>query len=188
MRKRQTRMDPIELDGSDRAIVQCLLGDARKAISTISKDLGMSESTVRSRLKRLMARGLIQFDITTDPYQFGYSVWAMLEIHVELPKIREVVELISREPRIHMIGIMSGAYDIFAATVVRSNWDLVELITNRLSKIPGITRVSSSTILEVVKRGVNFGFPESVYEGISNNTRSQSTGSGAAVRAKRKHI
>jgi hypothetical protein len=73
--------------------------------------------------------------------------------------------MIKREPRVHMVGIMSGAYDIFAASVVRSNQDLVELIANRLSKIPGITRISSSTILEMVKRKTNFGFPESVYDG-----------------------
>ena len=133
-------------------------------MTLIAKDVGVSESTVRNRLKRFAAHKIVNFELTTDPLRFGYSVWAMLEINVELPKIREVAELISREPRIHMVGITTGAYDIFAASIVRSNQDLMDLIANRLSKIAGITRVASSTILEMVKRRTNFGFPETVYE------------------------
>ena len=133
-------------------------------MTLIAKDVGVSESTVRNRLKRFTAHKIMNFELTTDPLRFGYSVWAMLEINVELPKIREVAELISREPRIHMVGITTGAYDIFAASIVRSNQELMDLIANRLSKIPGITRVASSTILEMVKRRTNFGFPETVYE------------------------
>jgi Lrp/AsnC family transcriptional regulator for asnA, asnC and gidA len=165
MRKAQReRTYRIELDGTDLAIVRSLLPNARKSVTLIAKEVRVSESTVRNRLKKFATNKVMDFELTTDPLRFGYSVWAMLEIHVELPKIREVAELISREPRIHMVGITTGAYDIFAASVVRSNQELVELITNRLSKIPGITRVSSSTILEMVKRKTNFGFPETVYE------------------------
>jgi Lrp/AsnC family transcriptional regulator for asnA, asnC and gidA len=171
MRKTQVPKSAIDLDSTDLSILNCLLGDARRSVTLIAKDVGVSESTVRNRLKKLVAEGLIEFDVTTDPYRFGYAVWAMLEIHVELPRIRAVAELISREPRVHMVGIMSGAYEIFAATVVRSNQDLVELITNRLSKIPGITRVSSSTILEIVKRKVNFGFPEAAYKALDESRR-----------------
>ena len=184
MRNSQSAPHLIDLDATDLAIVRCLLGDARKPVTSISEEVGVSESTVRNRLKKLVAEQVIEFDLMTDPYRFGYSMWAMLEIHVELPRIRAVAELISREPRVHMVGIMTGAYDIFAATVVRSNQDLVELITNRLSKIPGITRISSSTILEVVKRTVNFGFPELVYEGLSRNSRSDALVHRAKLRRK----
>ena len=164
MRKTQNDGGRIELDSTDLGIIRSLLPNSRKAVTMIAKEVRVSESTVRNRLKKFAAMHLMEFELTTDPLRFGYSVWAMLEIHVELPKIREVAELIRREPRIHMVGIMSGAYDIFAASVVRSNQELVELIANRLSKISGITRITSSTILEMVKRRTNFGFPELVYE------------------------
>ena len=62
----------------------------------------------------------------------------------------------------HLVGIMSGAYDIYAGAVLRSNEELVDLITRRLSQIPGIIRISTSTMLEMVKRTVSFGFPDTV--------------------------
>ena len=173
MRDKLKAQKHFSLDAADMSIVRCLLRDGRRPVTLIANDLGISELTVRNRLNRLVRERIIEFDVTTNPYQFGYSMWAMLEIHVELPRIRAVAELISREPRVHMVGIMTGAYDIFAAAVVRSNQDLVELIANRFSKIPGIMRVSSSTVLELVKRTVNFGFPESVYERPERNARSE---------------
>lgn len=184
MRKSQKESSLIELDSVDLAIIRSLLPNARKPVTLIAKEVRVSESTVRNRLKKFAAKRLMEFELTTDPLRFGYSVWAMLEIHVELPKIREVAELISREPRVHMVGIMAGAYDIFAASVVRSNQELVELIANRLSKISGITRITSSTILEMVKRRTNFGFPESVYERRDGDSRMGPLVGGGRVRGK----
>jgi Lrp/AsnC family transcriptional regulator, regulator for asnA, asnC and gidA len=186
MRKPQKAGPHIELDPTDLAIIRSLLPNSRKPVTLIAKEVRVSESTVRNRIKKLAAEQAMEFELTTDPLRFGYSVWAMLEIHVELPKIREVAELISREPRVHMVGIMSGAYDIFAASVVRSNQDLVELITNRLSKISGITRITSSTILEMVKRRTNFGFPESVYERRSGDSRAEPLVGSPKLRGKSK--
>ena len=164
MRKSQSKAaQQVTADRLDIEILRCLLGDSRRPVSSIAEDVRVSESTVRNRLKKLVSNGLVNFGVTTDPRKFGHQVWAMLEINVELPKIRSVADRISMEPRVHMVGITSGAYDIFAATVLRSNEDLIDLIANRLSKIPGITRVSSSTILEMVKRRTDFGFPEAVY-------------------------
>lgn len=180
MRKTLDPNAPVNLDFTDLAIIRSLLPNSRKPVTQVAKEVRVSESAVRNRLKKFAAHQIMDFELTTDPLKFGYSVWAMLEIHVELPKIRQVAELVSREPRVHMVGIMSGAYDIFAASVVRSNQELVELIANRLSKIPGITRITSSTILEMVKRRTNFGFPESVYE---DHSPENLIGSGA-VRGK----
>jgi len=151
-----------QLDSVDHAIMGCLLDDARSPVTVIARRLGMVESTVRKRLKRLTKDGIVQFALITNPLQFGFQVWAMLEIQVEPAQIRVVAERLGREPEIHLVGIMSGSYDIYAGTVVRSNQELVDLITRRLSQLPGVIRISSSTMLEMVKRTVSFGFPDGV--------------------------
>ena len=186
MRKSQDESAAVRLDSVDLGIIRSLLPNSRKPVTEIAKEVRVSESTVRNRLKKFAAIRLMEFELTTDPLKFGYSVWAMLEIHVELPKIREVAELLSREPRVHMVGIMSGAYHIFAATVVHSNQELVELIANRLSKISGITQITSSTVLEMVKRRTNFGFPETVYDTGNQGPRTEPAASNRKVRGKPK--
>ncbi len=147
------------LDSIDFAIMGCLLQDARQSAATIARSLGIAESTARNRLTRLVEKEIVRFALITDPRQFGFQVWAMLEIQVEPSQIRRVAETLGQEPEIHLVGIMAGSYDIYAGAVLRSNQELVDLITRRLSKVPGIIRISSSTMLEVVKRTVSFGFP-----------------------------
>jgi Lrp/AsnC family transcriptional regulator for asnA, asnC and gidA len=147
------------LDGTDRAIIGCLLKDARASVTAIARELRMGESTVRNRLRKLVDDGIVSFALITNPLQFGFQVWAMLEIQVQPSRIREVAEILGQEPRIHLVGIMSGSYDIYAGATLRSNEELVDLITRRLSQIPGIIRISTSTMLEMVKRSVSFGLP-----------------------------
>jgi len=154
--------EAIALDAVDLSIMRCLLQEARSSVTAIARTLEMGESTVRNRLKRLTEHGVVRFALITNPLRFGFQVWAMLEIQVEPSQIRVVAELLGREPEIHLVGIMSGSYDIYAGAVLQSNQELVDLITRRLSKIPGIIRISSSTMLEVVKRTVSFGFPAEV--------------------------
>ncbi|HEX7075664.1 MAG TPA: Lrp/AsnC family transcriptional regulator [Hyphomicrobiaceae bacterium] len=152
----------LKLDALDHAIMKCLLKDARSSVAQIAKTLKMNESTIRHRLNRLLENDVVDFALITNPLRFGFQVWSMLELQVEQSKIRTVAERIAKEPEVHLVGIMSGSYDVYAGAVFRSNEDLVDFITHRLSRIPGIIRTSNSTMLEILKRTVSFGFPDEV--------------------------
>jgi len=150
------------LDAVDYAIMGCLLADPRRPVTGIARELGMVESTVRNRLNKLIGNGVVDFALVTNPLRFGFQVWAMLQIQVEPSQTRKIAERLAEEPDIHLVSIMSGSYDIFAGVALKSNDELITLITERLPEIPGIVRISTSTMLEMVKRLVSFGFPEEV--------------------------
>jgi len=122
----------------------------------------MPESTVRHRLNRMTRLGIIEFTALTNPLHLGYQIWAIMEIQAALPKIRSVAQQLAAAPHVNFVGITTGSYDILAAAVFRSNRELLDFITNRVSKIPGIIRTSTSSVLEVVKRTMSFEFPEGV--------------------------
>ncbi|WP_062121720.1 Lrp/AsnC family transcriptional regulator [Sphingobium herbicidovorans] len=65
----QHKLDPI-----DQEIVQRLSHDARISNRSIAKEVGITEGTVRQRIKRLQKDGLIQFTVVTD------SAWQALPI------------------------------------------------------------------------------------------------------------
>ncbi|MGD9944802.1 MAG: Lrp/AsnC family transcriptional regulator [Burkholderiaceae bacterium] len=156
--------DSLSLDRVDLALMGYLMSHGQGPTKPIAEALGVSESTVRNRMKRLTDQRVLQFAPITNPLRFGFQVWAMLEIQVEPLRLRSVAETLREESAIHLVGIMSGSYDIYAGAVLRTNEELVNLISRRLSQVPGIIRVSSSTMLEVVKRTVSFGFPPEVAE------------------------
>jgi Lrp/AsnC family transcriptional regulator for asnA, asnC and gidA len=125
----------------------------------IAGELGIPESTVRHRLNRLVQRGVIQFTVLTNPLEHGYRISAMIQIQAELRRVRSIVQKLAGLPEVYFVGIMAGAYNIHAGAIFRSNEELVDFLTQRMGKIPGIVHTSTSTVLELVKRSWTFPFP-----------------------------
>jgi Lrp/AsnC family transcriptional regulator, regulator for asnA, asnC and gidA len=151
----------IRLSEADVKIIQCLQKDARSSVARIAKILRMPTSSVRHRLQKLVKDGVIKFDAMTNPLLLGYQVWVNIEIQVELTKLDSVARQLARDPEVYLVYIMTGRYDILVGAVFRTNEDFRKFITGKLPKIPGIKRVSSSNVLELVKRSMSFPLPSS---------------------------
>lgn len=158
-------MDPLALAPVDVDIIRCLHRDARRSVAGIAGELDLPESTVRHRLNRLVEHGIVEFAALTNPLQLGYQIWAIVEVQAELRKIRSVAQRLATAPEVYFVGITTGGYDVLAAAVFRSNDELLDFITRRLSGIPGIVRTSTSSVLEVVKRTMTFPLPDNVASG-----------------------
>lgn len=155
---------PFVFSAVDIRIIEALQRDARAPVMSIAKQLDMPVSSVRHRVQRLIRAGILEFAAMTNPLRMGYQIWTLLEIQAEISKIDEAAELIAQEPEVYLVGIITGRYDIHVGAVFRTNDEFLEFITKRLSKIPGITRVSSSPILRVVKRSMSYVFPRAPAE------------------------
>ncbi|MGH8736859.1 MAG: Lrp/AsnC family transcriptional regulator [Burkholderiales bacterium] len=148
------------LSSVDIKIIRCLQRDARGSLVKVAAELRMPESTIRNRVNRLVRQGLIEFAVVTNPLRFGYQIWAIIEIQAQPTKIRAVAKRLAAISEIHLVGIMTGSYDIYAGALFRDNQELLEFITDTLARIPGIQRISTSHMLDVVKRTVTFGIPD----------------------------
>jgi Lrp/AsnC family transcriptional regulator for asnA, asnC and gidA len=146
----------ISFDELDIGIISHLHKDARAPVKTIAEKLGMPESTVRHRLGRLVEAGAVEFVALTNPLNLGRSVWVMMEIEVKSRRIRQVALDLSKIPEVYFVYINTGGFDIFAGATFSTNKELVDFLTNVLSKVDGIVRVSTRSILEVHKRVFKF--------------------------------
>ena len=70
------------IEGMSRDIVELLQEDGRASFSSIAQKLGVSETTVRSRVSRMKDSNLIHFITVVNPLALGYTAWAMLGIKV----------------------------------------------------------------------------------------------------------
>jgi len=153
-------MDEPKITPVDVGIIGSLHRDARKSFVKIAQELSVPESTVRHRLNRLVRHGVLEFAAVANPLRMGYQIWAIIEIQGQPSRIPAVARQLAKAPEVFFVGITAGRCDIFASAVFRSNSELLDFLTTRLSKIPGITRTSTSTVLEVVKRSLALSVPE----------------------------
>ncbi len=138
------------LDDVDKAIVERLSRDARTANRKIAHDLGVTEGTVRARIKRMQEEKLIRITAVTNIDRFRDAALAYIWIEVERShQTQAVAEALTEVPELGFVGVMLGRSDILAITMVRSTEHLAEFVHNNISGVEGVRRTQSTL-------GVNF--------------------------------
>ena len=139
-----------ELDRVDRAIVDHLARDARLSNRQIATELGVTEGTVRSRIRRMEQDKQIRLTAVTNIDRFRDASLAYIFIEVERSdRTREVAQALAVVPELGFVGVMLGRSDILAITMVRNAEHLANFIHEHISSIDGVRRTDSTL-------GVNF--------------------------------
>ena len=140
------------LDAVDRVIVEQLSRDARTSNRQIAQELGVTEGTVRARIKRMEEEKLIRITAVTNIDRFRDAALAYIWIEVERSAQNQAVaERLSEIRELGFVGVMMGRSDILAITMVRNTEHLAEFIHSRISPIEGVRRTESTLGVNFVK-------------------------------------
>lgn len=145
------------LDSIDQAILDLLAQNARTSNRAIAAELGISEGTVRIRLQRLEASGVMRITVVTNPKSLPKSMYAYIGLEIQSKQIRNVADSLCAMPEVRFVGLMLGRCDILAIIQVGTPQELSDLLSTQLSKLPGVRRWESWLGLEVVKHDHRFG-------------------------------
>ncbi len=107
-----------DIEGINRDIVSMLQEDGRASFSSIAQKLGVSEATVRSRVRRMRKSNLIHFITVVNPLALGYTAWAMLGIKVaQGVSADEVAEYFCDCPEVVYAMRVASRFDLLAEVV-----------------------------------------------------------------------
>jgi Lrp/AsnC family transcriptional regulator for asnA, asnC and gidA len=143
-------MSKRKLDDLDLGILEWLSEDARTSNRKIATGLGVTEGTVRARIKRMEDDGQIRITAINNINQLANPTLAYIWVEVDKSsQTREVAQRLSAIPEIGFVGVMLGRADILAITMVQNNAQLANFLHSTISGIEGIRRTECSL-------GVNF--------------------------------
>lgn len=135
------------MDEVDKKIVSILQEDGRASLSSIGKELEMSHVAIRKRLETLREK-LINISAGLNAEYLGFRV-AIVNAEVESSeRLRELVDVFSKCPRIVFLTTTTGAYNLMTVMIAEDADTLnaiVEICSVRAQK--GIRR-SEATIGE----------------------------------------
>ncbi|USS41101.1 Lrp/AsnC family transcriptional regulator [Thermococcus aggregans] len=144
----------MKMDEIDRNILRLLQEDGRMSYSEIARRIGIPESTVRLRVKRLIEEGIIRkFAALINPFKAGYTIVAFIAVDIEPNKIKTAVEELSKLPEVDVLGIATGAHDVLMQVTVRDLQELESFLIEKLGKIDGIKSTETSILTSVKKWG-----------------------------------
>ncbi len=141
------------MDDLDIKIISMLQDDGRVSNVEIARDVGISEGTVRRRLKRLIQDEFIRVSALRDPGKVGYASEALVGVQADPDKIDQVAEDLARLDEVDWVTITTGAYDVFAWAELQSAEALGIFLRTKVGTIPGVRRTETFVNLSVKKRG-----------------------------------
>ena len=139
------------MDSLDSKIIGILQDDGRASNAGIARAVGVSEGTIRRRLKRLVDEDFIKVVAHLDRRRMGYSSEAIVGIQVDPSIIDQVADAVSALNEVSWVVVTTGAYDIFAWVELQSSEELGVFLRRTLGAIPGVRRTETFVNLAIKK-------------------------------------
>jgi DNA-binding Lrp family transcriptional regulator len=136
------------VDDLDARILTVFMQRPRVGVLECARQLGVARATVQARLDRMTSSGVVTgWGPLIDPAALGFAVTAFvtLEIrqgHPTAPAHDAVADHLADIPEVLEVHTITGAGDMLARIVARSNADLQRVI-DRVVAFEGIVRTSS---------------------------------------------
>jgi DNA-binding Lrp family transcriptional regulator len=140
----------LAMDDLDRRLLALFSADPRIGVLQASRELGVARGTVQARLDKLTATGVVTgWGPQLSPEALGFPVTAFLTLEIRQETAEHgghdaVARHLARIPEVLEAHTITGAGDLFARVVARSNSDLQRVIDLVLQD-PAIVR--SSTVI-----------------------------------------
>lgn len=159
------------MDRLDRDILEILQEDGRTPYSVMARQLNSNEVTVRKRTERLIREGIVDVIGVSNPIQLGLNTHILIGMDVDLGRLDEIAEELSRMEEFNYVACASGQYDLVAIGVFASDVELYELLSQRLPQIEGIRKTYTSHLLRLVRRTFKYKIPTDSDGGESTDSK-----------------
>lgn len=145
---------PAQLDDVDRALLRALAGNARVSGAALAATVGVAESTVSLRLKRLHSAGYLRgYRADIDVSALGVTVQALISVRL-VSIVREDVDRFRQEaphwPGVLALFHMAGVNDFLLHVAARDAADLRDFVLEHLAVHPAIAHTETNLVFDHV--------------------------------------
>ncbi len=141
------------MDELDRKLIELLQVNGRASNARIARQVGVSEGTVRRRLRRLIQDEIIRVVAVPDPQKMGLNTIALVGIQAEPDKIDSVAAKLADLPEAQYVSLTTGSYDIFIWVALPSSEELGRFLRQKVGVTTGVRRTETFVHLAIVKKG-----------------------------------
>jgi DNA-binding Lrp family transcriptional regulator len=136
-----------QMDELDRRLLDLLRENARAPAAQLARALGVSRTTLQSRLERLERTGVVTgYTVRlADAHERG-QIHAYVLMTVSHKQSAAVVQAVRKMSGVRLLQSVSGPFDLIARAVAPGVKEMDALI-DALGALPGVERTTSSIVL-----------------------------------------
>lgn len=135
------------MDDLDQHLLARLRENARAPVAELARALGLSRTTVQSRLARLERSGVIAgYAVRLSERHEAALVHAFIMLTVEPKQAAAVTGSLKRMPGVRRLQSVSGPFDM-VATVEAPSVSEMDALIDEIGALTGVERTNSSIVL-----------------------------------------
>ncbi len=132
------------VDDIDKRIIRILSEDSRTSLREIGKKVSLTAGAVRSRIIRLMNRGVIErFTIDVNWRRIGYEIQAVILITSRPGSSSALYERLCTYDEMTRVYWTTGPATFICITRLRDMTELSEFMTRELERLDGIEKIET---------------------------------------------
>ena len=141
------------MDKTDERLIAALRHDARASLSELAIRLGLSRTTVRARIEKLIRNGdIIGFTVVLKTDTLRDPVRALMMIGIEGRGAGRITRQLQGLPEVRAIHSTNGRWDLIVELGTETLEDLDAALT-RIRNLEGISTSETNLLLSTRKTG-----------------------------------
>ncbi|MHA1219176.1 MAG: Lrp/AsnC family transcriptional regulator [Candidatus Heimdallarchaeaceae archaeon] len=136
---------------TDLDIIKILINDGRRTFVEIAKELEVTETAIRKRVKRMENEGIIEgYTVEINPRKLGYGIKALIGIDTTPQRYISTIQKLKRDSDILRIYSSNGDHMIMLECWFEDD-DKLASFMSKIETIDGITDICPAILTDIIK-------------------------------------
>ena len=140
----------LRTDNLDESILRSLREDGRISNREVARLLGISEGTVRHRLKRLENAGAIRIGAVVDPASLGLDASANVMVTIDPARLANALDVFSKLPGVDYVAAITGRFNVFVSIAATDLAELRAVVSDSIERFKGVRAVEIRLLLRTL--------------------------------------
>ena len=138
-------------DSLDKELISLLEQDASQTSVVLAKQLSVSSSTIRRRMKELIERGVIRIIAIPQSKEIGLPLVAIVAFELAHEKLNSILKSLGSRKDVKCLYVTSGRFDAIALMWFSSTEQLYEFMESEVGKLEGVKSTETFVCLHTEK-------------------------------------
>jgi Lrp/AsnC family transcriptional regulator for asnA, asnC and gidA len=135
----------MNIDKTNLAIIKHLR-NGRKSYQKIARDLAVSENTVRTRVQKLIEKGILDINGVVNPESIDGHRVVIVGVKLQSMDLVNKGKEFSNLKGVVSVSVVTGRFDLILIVLLKSGFGLLEFYTEEVSKIKDVQSVETFVV------------------------------------------
>ncbi len=135
----------MNIDKNNLAIIKHLR-NGRKSYKKIAQDLSVSENTVRTRVQKLIDKGVLDISGLVNPESINGHRMVIVGVKLQSMDLVNKGKEFSDLRGVVSVSVVTGRFDLILIVLLKSGFGLLEFYTEEVSKIKDVQSVETFVV------------------------------------------